>query len=567
MSVSSPDKDKRNTTNRWEHQVQDRLASWKSARRGHQSFRLEQLTWEANVVEYVNYISGSKAAVSIGQPKKGTYQLPASVPLWGPIFHPPTFSNTLVRGTARDKKTGALYDIKPDLAYLRPITVLHPFYFPRLRRCPRNMLHQVTNDGWQSNGSREVHGMYHEQSAIGFQLRCEVPHFFHKCAVTRDLFDLIIELRPSLTALGIATHVEQNNDLQKRLTYRKSLAITLSFDHTYRITRKATINTQDGSRDQVWKGGMFSAVNEKNEIVLYVRSVEITHINVRYEAVIIGGVHNAYRGAVSRDIVEAILERPAENGKPAIWRNKEEQAARLDATYKKWLAHGNVWSQAAAKAHAVQMSHVEKGCLSRPRNDVRSDGSRIEGSHKGWNSLQRANPSGYEGILNLAGDHVLRRNVRVRFKSKEFAPTPFLASTFGSHHISLVDHNAHLWNSLLQQHSPTSAGRGVLRLEGFDKLQTLEVIEDVPSGESFGAVISKHAQTFGGLLKIEEEEEDDFNDAIDDEDTQRREILEAMSIDPALASIYEQKVYIPIDPLLLDNSSSSHVIPRPREDI
>ena len=35
--------------------------------------------------------------------------------------------------------------------------------------------------------------------------------------------------------------------------------------------------------------------------------------------------------------------------------------------------------------HADQLAHVKKGCLARSRDDVRTDGSRIEGSHAAWN--------------------------------------------------------------------------------------------------------------------------------------------------------------------------------------
>lgn len=47
-------------------------------------------------------------------------------------------------------------------------------------------------------------------------------------------------------------------------------------------------------------------------------------------------------------------------------------------------------------AHQEQMKHIvhQEAVLvsesSLPRNDIRSDGSRIEGSHKAWNSLHRS---------------------------------------------------------------------------------------------------------------------------------------------------------------------------------
>ncbi|KAI0684783.1 hypothetical protein BC835DRAFT_1292151, partial [Cytidiella melzeri] len=266
---------------------------------------------------------------------------------------------------------------------------------------------------------------------------------------------------------------------------------------------------------------------------------------------------NPHRGAVLREIVDAILESRAENGQPARWRTKEEQAVRLEAAYQKWFARGGVWSEAAAKAHAIQMGHVQKGCLSRPRNDVRSDGSRIEGSHKGWNSLQRANPSGYEVIIALAGDHVLRRNICIIINLKEFSPSSFITSTFGCHHLALVDHIARLWNTLLKQHNPATAPVGIFRLANCNTLKPLPVLIDVPSRETFGAVTSSHASTFGGPLKLEDVEDDDLLDGHILDEESRHNILHDMNIDPQLAHISERKVFIPIDPTLL-NSEQPH---------
>ncbi|KAI0683176.1 hypothetical protein BC835DRAFT_1311202 [Cytidiella melzeri] len=612
-------------------QVDNCVVAWLSVRQVHQSIRPEQLRWEAHVVEYVNYVSSS-TAVSTGQPKTGKYKLPLTIPLWGPVFSPPTFADTLRQPRFLLNKTSGQLEVKPNQAYLRPMTVIHPHYFLRYRRCPRNASHRIINDGWQASGSREVHGVSHEETAIGYQVRCldckgkqdkngksftycfsltnaeywdelkedyrilsaEIPRFLHKCALTQSLFNMIIELRLPLTALGLETHIElapfsaprnvngyadgavsheiitevylQFGTLQllESSQYLRMLeAVTLSFDHTFRIARKATLMNKDGSRERVWKGGMFSAINEKNEIVLYrfdtlgvslnlivvadncctvagavtknlpgsFLGLDLKHFKGRYEAVILGGVHNPHRGAKTGNL--------------------------LEAAYQKWFARGGVWSEAAAKAHAIQMGHVQKGCLSRPRNDVRSDGSRIEGSHKGWNSLQRANPSGYEVIIALAGNHVLRRNIRIIINSKEFSPSSFITSTFGCHHLALVDHIARLWNTLLEQHNLATAPAGIFCLANCNTLEPLPVLIDVPSGETFGAVTSSHASTFGGLLKLEDVEDDDLLDGHILDEESRHDILCDMNIDPRLAHISERKVFIPIDPTLL-NSEQPH---------
>ncbi|KAI0658952.1 hypothetical protein C8Q70DRAFT_887671, partial [Cubamyces menziesii] len=81
--------------------------------------------------------------------------------------------------------------------------------------------------------------------------------------------------------------------------------------------------------------------------------------------------------------------------------------------YNKWRLQGNVWTAAAEKAHLEQLEHIRKGCLARPRDNIRADGSRIEGSHKGWNGLQRSFASGVESLTALCHDFVLRRNIRI----------------------------------------------------------------------------------------------------------------------------------------------------------
>ncbi|KAI0684784.1 hypothetical protein BC835DRAFT_1292167, partial [Cytidiella melzeri] len=148
-------------------QVDNRVVAWLSVRQGHQSIRPEQLRWEAHVVEYVNYVSSSKSALSTGQ-----YKLPLTIPLWGPVFSPPTFADTLRQPRSLLNKTSGRLEVKPNQAYLRPMTVIHPHYFPRYRRCPQNASHRIINDGWQASGSREVHGVSHEETAIGYQVRC-----------------------------------------------------------------------------------------------------------------------------------------------------------------------------------------------------------------------------------------------------------------------------------------------------------------------------------------------------------------------------------------------------------
>jgi hypothetical protein len=137
------------------------------------------------------------------------------------------------------------------------------------------------------------------------------------------------------------------------------------------------------------------------------------------------------------------------------------------------------------QVHTNQLAHVQKGCLARVDQDIPSDGSRIEASHKGWNSLQWLFAGGLEVFCALGHDFVLRWNICIA--STREKPRPFVKSTYGSHYVRLVDHIAKLWNSLVKRE------RMVTHLE------TLPELPVVLSKESFGLVSSKHVDTFGGF--------------------------------------------------------------------
>ena len=148
--------------------------------------------------------------------------------------------------------------------------------------------------------------------------------------------------------------------------------------------------------------------------------------------------------------------------------------------------------------HAYQLEHVKKGCLARPDGlDIALDGSRIEGSHKGWNSIQRAQPSGIEMYTALGHDHFHRRNIRIgtsRLENKNsgISLPEFVASLHGSHHVYLTDYIARLFNKLSQKNLPNTK-----------LLPTLPEVED---SEVFGLTQSKHSKTFCGLLPETDED-------------------------------------------------------------
>ncbi|KAG2050295.1 hypothetical protein BDR06DRAFT_825165, partial [Suillus hirtellus] len=161
---------------------------------------------------------------------------------------------------------------------------------------------------------------------------------------------------------------------------------------------------------------------------------------------------------------------------------------KLMVTFNKWADKG-VWSAAAQKVHQEQLKHVCKGCLKHSVQGIRADGSRIEGSHKGWNSLQRAQPSSVTILAALGHDFVLHHNVQVAFSRPKLMP--FLKFANGSHHLQLCDYIARLHNTLQQKTTDS-------------QLQLLPKLGDIDSGETFRLVMSDHVATFSGLLIKEE---------------------------------------------------------------
>ncbi|KAJ3527510.1 hypothetical protein NM688_g8119 [Phlebia brevispora] len=606
----------------------------------------------AEIMEYVTVIQ----QLCTGKDKSAR-PLNDAVPLHGPYFMP---HNSYLEGQKRERSP----QITLDVSYLKPVTVVHPYFFgERLLRCPnvkptalKTEVHEVAWDGWTTTGHREVHGLWREETAIRYQLRCKtcqrasqmegthkriqycfatmssqfwqyyehwqipryVPYFLHRCVVTRELYNLIIEFRPSMTASAMEEHIKQCHLLEflmckaeyveetaksvrpgqqmtldggprkiipysapknkkgyndRNITHDLISDIYLDFvrrtreeeSSAYLCTLTAKIVHKDGSRKDLMSGGLFSAVNERNEIILWAfcqttsgeefgkplrgyrlrcetkgvalsqtatsdicckvrRQVQenlseevavvqdVNHFSGRYACSVQDKTSNPHHAAVWRSVTDSILEERAENGKPAVYYSQQEQVKRLEDMYARWDRKGNVWTAASVKCHAEQMKHARKGCLARPRNDMRSDGSRIEGTHRGWNSLMRASPSGLEMLVALGHDHVLWRNTRVILRSKEFDATPFLTSTFGSHHLSLINHIAQTWNAVVNRLQGRRKAVGISA-----SLELLPTMEIVHSGEKFGLIEADHITTFGGLweVKVEEDDESSFIDLSD----------------------------------------------------
>ncbi|KAH9855089.1 hypothetical protein C2E23DRAFT_725417, partial [Lenzites betulinus] len=125
---------------------------------------LPQLEWEAHVCEYVNFLAKQ---VRASKPSPASFQksLDVKAPLLGPRFVPPSFMHI--------QKRSASPEITPEQTYLKPLNVVHPFYYPELAECPRCGSSDILWNGFAGTGHREVHGITREETAIGFQLKCK----------------------------------------------------------------------------------------------------------------------------------------------------------------------------------------------------------------------------------------------------------------------------------------------------------------------------------------------------------------------------------------------------------
>lgn len=126
------------------------------------------------------------------------------------------------------------------------------------------------------------------------------------------------------------------------------------------------------------------------------------------------------------------------------------------------------------------------------------DGSRIEGSHKAWNSLQRSHSSGIEVYTALAFDFFHRRNIRIgwsRVENKRHGINcyDFVESTYSSHHIQLVNYTANSFNAFLEKVPADVVAR--------NRLGPRATLPKVTTHESMGLVESEHTITFGGLVE------------------------------------------------------------------
>ncbi|KAI1782077.1 hypothetical protein LXA43DRAFT_1069364 [Ganoderma leucocontextum] len=375
-------------------------------------------------------------------------------------------------------------------------------------------------------------------------------------SISDDLITMI------LLRFSNKTRIEESEEHMRTLS-----AVAISVDTTFRCAYKATLVDKNKARVRSHLGGFVSVLNQKSQPISWrlchsqsqvetqemlsglstrLDCLELPHpeiltadncCQVRNSAQKVFPNINVvqdvwhllmrYLAEVANDIVDALLKAKAANGVPAVYRPQAEQEERLAEAYNKWKEHGGVWTAAATKVHEKQLSHVQKGCLARPRNDIATDGSRIEGSHKGWNSIMRAFPSGLEVMNALGHDHVLRHNVRLDMQDDTLDQSMFMYHTHGSHHIHLTNACMKLWNTLVEaqrRSGPLPAN-----------VRALPELHPGDSGEKFGLVkMSAETATQYSLATIKQEPGDATLDLSSQEMLDPDRILEEIGVDPAL---------------------------------
>ncbi|KAI9463753.1 hypothetical protein HD554DRAFT_2027024, partial [Boletus coccyginus] len=123
-----------------------------------------QLKWEAEVIEYVNLLWNATHSHS----NKSTIvkTIGHDVPLLGLQFVPPIYFHTRLHPD--------LLNIKPEMQYLKPITIVHPLYYSKLAVCPQCQSHnEIIWERWTTMGAQEVHGIAHEKTTLRLQLCCD----------------------------------------------------------------------------------------------------------------------------------------------------------------------------------------------------------------------------------------------------------------------------------------------------------------------------------------------------------------------------------------------------------
>ncbi|KAH9007323.1 hypothetical protein EDB86DRAFT_2793432 [Lactarius hatsudake] len=163
LKDSVPNVKRKDFEKNWCVSVDRQVKSWKTHRQA-QAQGHAQLHWNAHIVEYVNFLN--ELTTVHGNSSKGTVAnpLPKRILILGPRFVPPSYLHVGKRQTCPV--------IEPTVAYIKPLSIIHPFYYPSLSQCPQCESTNIKWDSWTPTGHREVHGMRQEECALGMQLRC-----------------------------------------------------------------------------------------------------------------------------------------------------------------------------------------------------------------------------------------------------------------------------------------------------------------------------------------------------------------------------------------------------------
>ena len=142
---------------------------------------------------------------------------------------------------------------------------------------------------------------------------------------------------------------------------------------------------------------------------------------------------------------------------------------------------------------------------------------------------------GLENFLALGHDFVLRRNLWIASKLPGW---DFVASTFGSHYIALVDHIAQRWNTLFE------AAKGKQRVVAGEVYREFPGLKEVQTNETFGLVFSHTSSSFGGRLKIKEEDTVqmmEYEPVHLHQGLTEDQLMKELNIDPALLQLPENE--------------------------
>jgi len=144
----------------------------------HQAVVRDQLTWEAHVVEYVNCVERD--------PHYWASLCPPHIPLF-------TRSITTTLGSVRIVHRQMSVGMDGRRLVIERYT--------ESKKKPGN------HGGEGSFCYATTNPLFWERwhhASLG-----TIPHFFKRCAMTRELLDLVIELRPSHTSMGLAENIKR----------------------------------------------------------------------------------------------------------------------------------------------------------------------------------------------------------------------------------------------------------------------------------------------------------------------------------------------------------------------